>query len=65
MDFKPNKQKLIVSITVGFGLALINFVRLIFQGIGAGPMNYFEVFLIWPISVIVIYILYSLLEKKK
>lgn len=65
MNFKPTNSKVIVSIIIGFLIALINFVRQIYQGINASPINYINIILVWPISSIIIYIIWSLFEKKR
>ncbi len=65
MNFKPTNNKVIVSILIGFLIALINFARQIYQGIDASPINYANVILIWPISSIIVYIIWSLFEKKR
>ena len=64
MNFKPTNNKVIVSIIIGFLIALINFARQVYQGINASPINYTNVILVWPISSIIVYILWSLFEKK-
>jgi len=65
MNFEPTKGKITGSLVIGFVIALINYVRQIFQGINADPINYISVILVWPISAAIIYILWSLFEKTK
>ena len=65
MNFKLTNQKVIASIGFGLLIALVNFTRQIFQGVNAEPLNYFNIILVWPISAIIIYIIWSLFEKNK
>jgi ABC-type Mn2+/Zn2+ transport system permease subunit len=62
MNFKPTKAKIIGTIIISFIISLFNFSRMIFGDLS--PINYMNVILVWPISAIVIFIIWSLFEKK-
>ena len=62
MNFKPTKTKIIGAVIISFIITLFNFSRMIFGDLA--PINYLNVVLVWPISAILIYLIWSLFEKK-
>ncbi|MDP3026528.1 MAG: hypothetical protein Q8N63_02380 [Nanoarchaeota archaeon] len=64
MNFRLSKKKVIWSIILGIIIALINYARLVFQGINAVPISYSNVILVGFVSIVVIYAIWSLFQKK-
>ena len=65
MNFKFTKGKVIGSVIIGVLIALINYTRLVFQGIDAAPISYFNVILVGFVSIVLIYIIWSLFQKRR
>lgn len=64
MNFRFTKRKVIWGIILGIVIALINYVRLVFHGINAEPISYANLILVGFISIIIVYIIWSLFQKK-